>query len=162
MIPYSQFSPTCFDQAGYLLPDQQDWLVVPCSRTRDSDLLEESNFDTALELLGGESPTVEVVRFGHWGPGWFEIILVKPGTKAEEIALLIEGELENYPALDEDDWCEREYLAIGEYWDNDLVLAEKVQLMHEKGDSVFAARASSHDLYYRAPHVYYYIQEVVR
>src|SRR5262245_4928699 len=75
---YADYRPTGFDRRGLNLPDQQQWLLAPCSRNRDSSLLEQSNFDVCLKALGGESETVEVHRFGHWGCGWFELILVAP------------------------------------------------------------------------------------
>jgi hypothetical protein len=61
-----------------------------------------------LNIIGGESDDVVVLRFGHWANGWFEIALVKPGSKAEAIARDIEKGLEDYPVIDEDDFCERE------------------------------------------------------
>ena len=45
----------------------------------------------------------------HWACGWFEIIIVQPGTKSEEIGNDIEARLEDYPYLDEDDVSNREY-----------------------------------------------------
>lgn len=110
MQKYSEFQPTNFDYKGLELPDQQDWLVIPVMRTRDSGALEESNFETALKQLGGESADVEVCRFNHWGPGWFEIIVINPENK--EIVKLgekIGEDLEDYPILDEDDWADKEY-----------------------------------------------------
>ena len=109
MQTYSQFQPTGFDHKGAFLPDQQDWLVVPVSQTRDSGPLAQSNFAIALEMLGGKSETVEVHRFGHWGPGWFEIILVNPDDKERvKIANEIEASLENYPVLSDEDYSRRE------------------------------------------------------
>lgn len=81
--------------------------MVGISRTRDSDALDESNFRTALAMLGGESDTVEVHRFGHWGPGWFEVILVAPGSEAQRLAEHIEDSLQEYPILDEHDYSNR-------------------------------------------------------
>jgi hypothetical protein len=93
---------------GLGLSDRQDWLVLPCSRTRDSEALDRANFDAALESLGGWSDTVETHRFGHWGPGWFGLILVKPGTEAERIAREIESALADYPVLDDERLSEYE------------------------------------------------------
>jgi hypothetical protein len=110
---YADFRPTSFD--GHLpVDDREDWIVVPCSRTRDSGVLDESNFASALAGLGGESGTVEVHRSGHWGPGWFEIILVDP-ARAAEVAE-IEMALAGYPVLDGDDLSRREVKAEEEAW----------------------------------------------
>lgn len=118
MQTYSQFRPTGFDCRGLGLPDQQDWLVLPISQTRDSGPLEQSNFAIALKELGGESETVEIHRFGHWGPGWFEILLIDPkNAKAVKIAEEIESSLESYPVLDENDYSHREYEEFQVSWE---------------------------------------------
>jgi hypothetical protein len=106
MIKYKDWSPTGFDSKGAFLPEQQEWFVAPVTRTRDSGPFDESNFEAALKILGGESDTCEVHNFRHWGPGWFEIILVHPNR--EQKVKKIEESLEGYPLLDEDDFCERE------------------------------------------------------
>jgi hypothetical protein len=116
MKTYRQFQPTGFDSRGLGLPDRQEWLVLPCARSRDSDCLTESNFHSALKSLGGEGDDVEVHRFGHWGPGWFEIILVRPGSPAEREANDIEAALSDYPVLDDSDFSDREHEAATEVW----------------------------------------------
>ncbi len=115
---YADWAPTGFDAKGLHERDlngngdRSDWRVLPVSRTRDSDPAEDSNFTAALELLGGEGDHVEVHRFGHWGPGWIEIILVDPeDDRAIEAAGEIACRLEDYPLLDEDDCSRREYEA---------------------------------------------------
>lgn len=139
MERYRDFAPTPFDNKGAFLSDRQDWFVVPVTRTRDSDLLAQSNFEAALKLLGGESDDVEVHRFGHWGPGWYEIILVRPGSDAEKKAQEIADSLESYPVLDDEDLSNREYEAACEYWEN-ADLDDRIRLCKEAGVSIFAAR----------------------
>jgi len=119
MKPYSEHQPTGLDPAGAFLPDRQDWLVAPVSRTRDSGPIDESNFQCFLDALGDESESVEVHRFGHWGPGWYEIIIIDP--KAEDIvakAEEMEAALEDYPVLDEEDLSKREHDAEVESWES--------------------------------------------
>jgi hypothetical protein len=116
MITYSEFRPTPFDTFGSFLPDLQSWFVAPVSRNRDSGPLDESNFSVALKMLGGESDTVEVQRFGHWGPGWFEIILVAPNSTAFKEAESMEASLADYPVLDDMDYSEREQEAANQTW----------------------------------------------
>ena len=119
MIPYKESRPTQFDAPGLALPDQQHWMQLEVSQTRDSDCLTRSNFAAALEALGGESDTVEVHRFGHWGPGWFEIILIDPSDTARiKIAEDIEAALADYPVLDDSAYSELEQEAIQENWEN--------------------------------------------
>ena len=102
MIPYSKFRPSQFDTAGLGLEERQDWLVVDVARNRDSDVLTRHNFATAVEVLG-DSEDVEVHRFGHWANGWFEIILVRPGSMAEGAAHEVEAALADYPILGSED-----------------------------------------------------------
>jgi hypothetical protein len=120
MTPYKHHRPTGFDRAGaFLDEDRQDWLVAPVTQTRDSGPIDESNFKCFLDGLGGEGESVEVHRFGHWGPGWYEIIIIDP--KAEDIvakAEEMEASLEDYPVLDEQDLSERESKAEQESWDS--------------------------------------------
>ncbi|MCP4113797.1 MAG: hypothetical protein GY737_00045 [Desulfobacteraceae bacterium] len=125
MQTYNEWSPTPFDSRGaFIGVDRGEWLVVPVIQTRDSEPLEESNFAAALEILGGEDHFVEVHRFGHWGPGWIEIIIVHPYAQLSDrryvtfanLAEEIERRLADYPVLDEEDLCERESEAAGESW----------------------------------------------
>jgi hypothetical protein len=107
MQPYSEFRPTGFDPAGAFLHDQGDWLVVPVSRNRDDqdDPAIASNWECATRDLDKADPEFndhEEHSFNHWGPGWFEIIIVRPGTRCAGIAEEIERALEHYPLLDEE------------------------------------------------------------
>ena len=102
---YSNYSG--FDYAG--------WLCGP-SRSRDSDILAESNFQTALEMLGGEiEDQIEVRRVGHWACGWFEQIMVKATSPKAQELFEIHKSLKQYPVLDESDFSEREYESYYEY-----------------------------------------------
>jgi hypothetical protein len=108
------------DEAEYFglssdLNDRLDWIVLLC-RSRDASLLDESNFASAVESLGGESETLEIVRFGHWAVGWIEHILLHPSrlSEAEEI----ECALEDYPVLDDSDFSEREQESVMPAWNS--------------------------------------------
>jgi hypothetical protein len=95
---------------NYRGPGLELVVVSGVGRNRDSELLDESNFEAALEMLGGESKSVvEVHRFGHWGCGWFELILVNPkAIKKLKIAYEVTELLNHYPVLDDSDYYERE------------------------------------------------------
>lgn len=120
MIRYSEFRPTEFDAKGLGLEDRQDWLVVNIGHNRDSGPAVESNWLAALkaleEVASDTEETYETHRFGHWGPGWFEIILVKPGSAAEKCAEELEAALADYPLLDEDDHTKRCIEAADAIW----------------------------------------------
>lgn len=119
MIPYSQYAPTHFDSQGLGLPDRQDWLVAPIHQNRDSDCLTQSNFAVGLDILDQTDPTGqdhELRRFGHWACGWFEIVLVRPDSECSKVAGELAQRLEDYPALNEHDWSEREAEAAHEVW----------------------------------------------
>lgn len=111
---YKDYAPAVDDIKGLGLPDKQNWLVL-LGKNRDSSLLKQSNFDVALEMLGGESDDVEVCRFGHWACGWIEIIIVNPKSKLANTAEMIEQAIEDYPVLDEEDWSNREYEAHADW-----------------------------------------------
>lgn len=136
---YGDFRPTAMDSRGLALPDRQDWLVCPVSRTRDSDTLTESNWATQLALLGGESETVEIHRFGHWGPGWFEITLIDPADTArvDTVEQKVYHALNCYPVLDDDDYSSREHEEYLNSWghgccsDFRKLIVEKFELADE-------------------------------
>jgi hypothetical protein len=111
---YKDWAPSGFDPKGLALPDRQEWLVAPVVQNRDSGPRAQSNFSVVLEDLGGESETVEVHQFGHWGPGWFEIILCAP--EHEEKLEGWEAALASYPVASDSDLSEREYAAAQEAW----------------------------------------------
>jgi hypothetical protein len=131
MQTYREYAPTSFDAKGLLLPDQQDWLVV-IGRNRDSGHLDNSNFDSALASMGGESDDVEVHSFNHWACGWLEIIIVRPDTDASRTAEEIRKRLENYPVLNEHDYSKRQYEAAAEYWDSMSPRAKVQYAMDER------------------------------
>lgn len=125
MQKYKDFRPTAFDPHARIEcvtdgDDREEWLIAPVSRTRDSGTLDNSNYESALKLFETECSAndFEEHRFGHWGIGWFELILVRPYSSAEERARQIEWALEDYPVLDEIDHAAREHEAAMEAWDN--------------------------------------------
>lgn len=143
MQTYKEYAPTSFDIKGLHGDslDRSNWFVAPCGRNRDSKIFQESNFHACLELLGGEQEgLVEVHRFGHWGCGWFEIILVHPdlSNKIEEI----EKRLENCSLLNEDDAMTRLWNAACDYW-AESSLRDRLYILErygDKTDSIFCIR----------------------
>ena len=119
MQSYASYRPTQFDAAGAFLPDRQDWLVLPCGTNRDADALTRANWESAVEMLGAVDPEGEDHEehsFGHWGPGWFALILVRPGSKAAGVAEEIERAIENYPVLDDEKLSAIEWDDAERHW----------------------------------------------
>ena len=131
-------APSAFDgPSNYVSWDREaenaiaDWLVLPCGRNRDSDCGTESNWHVALKMLGGESDNVQIHRFGHWACGWYELIVVRPGSPAETTAREIEESLDGYPILDDDDFSEREREAADQTWRDCFNAKERLEYVRE-------------------------------
>ena len=111
----ANWRPTSVDCKGLGSEGRETFRVLPLIRTRDSQALEQSNFRVALEALQADDcdPDCaghEVLQFGHWGPGWLEIIVIDPAFEPVVIeAASIVAALADYPILDETDlgqFCE--------------------------------------------------------
>lgn len=146
MQTFGQFRPNGFDARGLGSAGREDWLVVGVSRTRDSGPLAESNFACTVREIRKAAQADEdeagdwsIERFGHWGPGWFEIIVVRPGTEAARVAQEISDALEDYPVVDEDDFSEREWEAACDAWEHSS-LRGRVELLQDARQCIFAAR----------------------
>ena len=111
------FNPSGLDSEANYAGDRPDpcWLCL-MTHNRDSELLTESNWDTALQQLGGEGDDVQIFRFGHWACGWWEALTVKAGTQSETVAQEIADALADYPVLDEEDFSEREQSEADRAW----------------------------------------------
>lgn len=137
LIKYAAFRPTAFDARGLGCDDQQDWLVAPCSRTRDSDNLEISNWEAmlaSLEEVDPDGKDFDIHRFGHWGPGWFKIALVRPGSAAHTEAERLADALADYPSLDDERYSRLEYEELAEYMSTILHQTEREFEVEVDGD----------------------------
>lgn len=115
------FGPRSIDGYGFgaRIPDMADWFVGPVGHHRDSDLVTESNWNTALQRIravGEEGVDWIYIRFGHFLADWVEEIGTRPGTPCAQVADEIKTQLEIYPILDEDDLREREAEKIQKNW----------------------------------------------
>ena len=141
MQTYSEYAPTGFDTKGLNLDDQQDWLVF-LGQNRDSGCLDQSNYACAMAALDESDPDWndhEDHRFGHWACGWLEIIIVRPDSKCAAIAASVSDALADYPVLDEEDYSQREWDQMSEYW-RSMNTADRVDCCQKSGGSIFAAR----------------------
>lgn len=129
---YKDFSPTDFDSRGaFGLPG--DHLVPGVIQTRDSNCLERSNFKQVGEALTEAGLEFETHRFGHWGPGWFEIYLVTPTDEARELIEELEGRLEDYPVLDEEELSSMEWEEASEAWEH-MSVRNRARMLQESRD----------------------------
>ena len=125
---------------NYIGQDYPGFYVL-LSQSRDSDILDQSNFTTALEQLGGESDTVIVIRSNHWAVGWVECIAIHESDKRSTgVGGNIQWRLKDYPILDEEDYYERENEYITDTWLNSYSLGERIGLCAEYDESIFASR----------------------
>lgn len=142
---YGDFRPTGFDCAGLGLDDRQAWFVAPCSRNRDSGLLATCNWESQLQIIKAADPSgedYEIHSFNHWACGWFEILIVRPGSSAQQAAEDIAAALASYPILDDSAFSEAEDAAVCEQWTG-ATMRERIEACSEAGVSIFAARRDS-------------------
>ena len=101
------------------------------TRTRDADVLTQSNWEGALAELGGESDDVEVIRIGHWACGWIEFLGVREGTDVYERAVEIRNALLDYPVLDEEDFSQREWDEAQRVWADCYRVQDRIRYIRE-------------------------------
>lgn len=132
LTPYGRWSPSQYDTKGLDLPEHQEWLVSPIGHNRDSDECAESNWAyqaTQLEEIDPEGEDHMVGDFGHWACGWFEVVLVRPGSPAHDLVRNLAERLDNYPLLDEDDFSERERESADLIWRDCYTPTERIAYM---------------------------------
>jgi len=156
MRTYGGHRPTGFD-SHIPLEDREQWLIVPVSQTRDSGALERANFAEAVHRLTDVDPDAEdweTHRFGHWGPGWYDIIIVRPETAAAGIGESIEASLDAYPVLCEHRLSELESEEESEAWQSWALSDWRRALLEECDLDAYAwPDAACVDLYYEAARV---------
>lgn len=135
------------------------WFSSGFGRSRDSDTLEESNFETAWKALEPlqnpegitdgletEVTDIRIIREGHWAVGWVEWIAIHgSNTVALDKARELCDRANDYPILDESDYSEREWESACSFWEG-MSVRERVDTIQRKGRgtvSVFAARRDS-------------------
>jgi hypothetical protein len=125
-------NPSGFDSySNYIGETPNEELLVVLTRNRDSDCLTESNWQCALEELGGESETVEIHRFGHWACGWWEALCVKAGSEAEKIGAEIESSLSDYPVLNDEHFSEKEQDEANRIWQSCYDEKERIEYIRD-------------------------------
>lgn len=156
---------------SYMGPSFYEYYVF-FGQNRDSDLLTQSNFISALKQIGGETETVQVIRQGHWACGWIELIMIHEN---DEVSLMkadkIKKAYKNYPVVDESHFSEFEHDAVSDmtkdnmkYFMNDLlkeVGAEEVKLSKNDINTLeqFIYYATQEDSSYRGADEAYFRPE---
>jgi hypothetical protein len=110
------------DWSNYSGDDFSDCYVAPCTITRDTeDSVSLANWQAQIAELEplAKHEASGVHRFGHWGPGWFELFLIhESDTDCLAAAGDIEASLADYPVLDDDLHSELEREAQAEAWES--------------------------------------------
>ena len=128
-------NPSGFDSLeNYMGETEFGPLHTLLTRNRESDTLTESNWVCALEMLGGESESVVIHRFGHWACGWYEVLAVAKGSPAFAIAEDIEKQIEAYPVLNEDHWSQAEQTEADRVWSDCYDQSERAEYIRENPD----------------------------
>ena len=124
-------NPSGFDSLSNYMGEvpEDKWLCV-MTRNRDSDCLTESNWRTALKMLGGESDSVRIDRFGHWACGWWESMSVLDGSNANKMGIEIREKIDSYPVLDEEDYSTLEDEQAREVWES-FTTKERIEWMRK-------------------------------
>lgn len=108
------------------LDDADNWTIV-YTYHRDSGLLDQSNaaaIEKALApFLDGDEPDAIEEHHRHWACGWIDGFAIRVFrnarvTKAFRTYMEIRDRLDDYPVLDEEDYCQREYEATLENFDS--------------------------------------------
>ena len=102
-------------QGAYYIGERYDDYFVLYTHHRDSDILQESNYQTIKKEFINLPGVIERSA-NHWAVGWVETLLIH--DSAEETiqkGIEIHNSLSNYPVLDDEDLSNREYDLVLEY-----------------------------------------------
>lgn len=140
--------PTQFDRrhgSFAAADDHANWFVV-AGQNRDSKALEKSNFECITDSLKAIDEECYVIHsFGHWGCGWYEVLVVDPNNKAAcDEAERILAALADYPCVDDQHYsakqCEMEECECSccpKYWcDCESCKAHRDSEDEDEGDIV--------------------------
>lgn len=162
-----EWGPTGFDHPiGYFsrMEGREDWVVLPWIQTRDSEAHARADYDAVVEVME-EACTVswwfwwqgekvegepyqtedyEEHRFGHWGPGWYDVIIVRPGSRCEREAQSMADAYEDCPCVNEEKLSEYELEEASEYWQS-MSIGDRIEAIASgryglEYTSIFAAR----------------------
>ena len=103
--------------SNYMGESFTDYFVL-LSHSRDSRILEESNWYSAIKILDEKKAEYQIIRSSHWLCGWVEMIIIHENNQDSiDIGNDILEQIEKYPVLDDSDFSDREWEAISELAD---------------------------------------------
>lgn len=138
---YQSHRPTGFDR-HIRLSEQDTWLIAPVSLLRDSNALEISNWEVVTFDIREAETTgddCEIHRFGHWACGWYEIMLVRPGSKCAEVAAKWACALSDYPVASDEHHSEILLEEAGRTWSH-MSITDRIAMCDRFDVTIFAAR----------------------
>jgi hypothetical protein len=100
------------------IPEEEygvQWAMIPWGRSRDSQILEECNYEAVMKALKPFKSNVVEMHATHWAVGWVEEIFVKvldkkgKPTRAGLAVIDLMDAYENYPVFDEMCVSDKEY-----------------------------------------------------
>ena len=132
--------------SNYVGATWEGWFSSGFGRSRDSDALEESNFQVAsaeLLKLAEDAPrtdvsaelleqlddclSVQIVRENHWAVGWIEWIAIHASNAAAlDLARELCERANDYPILDEDHFSRLESEQADEVWKGCFDVPERI------------------------------------
>ncbi len=97
--------------------EERAMLVLPYTYCPNvADLLDTSNWECIkreLNAVDQDGNDHKVASFGHWATA-YDLMLVRAGSKAHEVAERLMARYANYPVLDESDFSDRETQAFSD------------------------------------------------
>lgn len=132
MRTFKEFQPTGFDAKGLGSEGREDWLVI-IGTNRDADCLTRSNWEVITKDVTryNDQGGCEILRFGHWACGWFEILIVEPNTPRARLAEKWLAALEVYPVADEYHFSDLEYIEACEVWQSCYTTKQRIEYIRD-------------------------------
>ena len=144
--------PTDFDSDRNFCGDsshlREHYYLAPVSTSRDADTLTRSNWEVVTNdiLKVAKHDDTEICRFGHWGCGWYEQLLIhKSDTEALKVAEEWCCFLSDYPVASDEHHSELQWTEATEYWQR-MDVKERLNVLEETVNrwenkvSIFATR----------------------
>lgn len=106
-------------------------------QSRDSDVLERSNFEAvrrALSEVEPEGDKWQIVRERHWAVGWVDWIAIGDDCECDEllrVADAAKAKVADYPILDEELYSEMENEECESIWQNCYNEGERLDYLRE-------------------------------